>query len=57
MTFTPEHVRPLPGAPAHKAVKRGGCKRRKPAILTDTPVKIALMEKKYLQSKGKRANL
>ena len=42
-TFTPEHIRPFPKAPARQQTTRGR-KRRKSAILTDTPEKSALEE-------------
>ena len=42
-TFTPEHIRPFPKAPARRQTTKGR-KRLKRAILTDTPEKTALEE-------------
>ena len=42
-SFSPEEIRPFPKAQPKKTQK-GGRKRRKSTILTDTPVKTALEE-------------
>ena len=52
-TFTPEHIRPLPKAPARQQSTRGR-KKRKSAILTDTPEKTAL-EEEFRNSKSKKS--
>ena len=52
-TFTPEHIRPLPKAPPRQQSTRGR-KKRKSAILTDTPEKTAL-EEEFKNSKSKKS--
>ena len=55
--FSPEKVRPFPKAQQRKKTTRGGRKRKKTLILTDTPVKRALIEeniKASQKNKGKK---
>ena len=55
--FSPEKVRPFPKAQQRKKPTRGGRKRKKTLILTDTPVKRALIEeniKASQKNKGKK---
>ena len=51
-TFTPEHIRPLPKAPARQQSTRGR-KKSKSAILTDNPEKTAF-EEEFRNSKSNK---
>jgi len=52
-SFDPEEVRPFPKAPPRKTTTKASSRKRKSAILTDTPEKRALEEEFQRRSKTK----
>ena len=53
-SFSPQNIRPLPQAGPRSATRRGG-KKRKSAILTDTPEKNAIEEEYNQRNKVKKS--